>query len=128
MDANAQRILVADDNAALSTVIEFTVKRAGFIVETAANGEQALQKAKATTFDLVISDHQMPQRSGIELFRALRELPQYAETPFVLLTAKKLELNSDSLREELGIARVMAKPFSPNEVANLLHDLLAAVS
>lgn len=118
-------ILIAEDNQALLRVTEFAVSRAGYRVQTAKNGELALEKLGQTQFDLVITDHQMPRMTGVELVRAARELEGYRQTPFVLLTAKALELSHEHLAEELGVAKVLSKPFSPSEITVLVHQLLA---
>lgn len=123
----SQRALIAEDNAALRTVIEFTVARAGFDIVAVENGKKALQAAVDGEFDIIISDQQMPFLTGIEFCRELRKHEQRSETPFILLTAKKLELDIRQLKEELAISEVLAKPFSPQMLAALLCKLAAGV-
>jgi two-component system, chemotaxis family, chemotaxis protein CheY len=95
-------------------------------VTTVTNGRDALETVKKGKFDLVLSDHQMPMMTGIELCECLRELPLYNDTPFILLTAKCMELNFESLRERLGVSRALPKPFSPSELINCIEESLAA--
>ena len=124
MDSSTHRILIAEDNPALLRVTQFTIERAGFSVTTAVNGQLALEKLQSESFDLLISDQQMPRMTGIELISAARELPSCAHMPIILLTAKALELSHDQLARELGVAKVLGKPFSPVEISRLVQDLL----
>lgn len=119
-----KRALIVDDNLALARVTQFALDRAGYETQTARNGRHALEVAQASQFDVVVTDQQMPEMTGIELCRALRSLPQYAERPIILLTAKGLELELPRLREELGISAVFSKPFSPGAVVRAVEDLV----
>ena len=80
------------------------------------------------SIDIVITDQQMPEMTGVELCRELRNLPQYASCPIILLTAKGLELELPKLRDELGIDATFAKPFSPSAVVKACGDLLLAAT
>lgn len=124
MDTNYPRVLIAEDNPALLRVTMFAIERAGFDVETAVDGAEALKKLQEGEFGLLITDQQMPKMTGVELIRALREMPQYAETPIILLTAKALELNHEQMVEEYGVAQVLGKPFSPLQISRLVQDLM----
>ena len=113
-----KRALIVDDNVALARVIQFALNGAGFESQTAFNGRLAFEAAMQTQFDIVVTDHQMPEMTGVELCRQLRAIPEYAHRPIILLTAKGLELELPRLRDELGIDATFAKPFSPSELAN----------
>lgn len=126
MDDRVKRALIVDDNVALARVIQFALDGAGFQAQTAFNGRVALEAAQETQFDVVVTDHQMPEMTGVELCRQLRAMPQYAERPIILLTAKGLELELPRLRDELGIDATFAKPFSPSELANAAVRLAGA--
>ena len=67
------------------------------------NGREALEALQKGTFDLVLSDQQMPKMTGIQLCEQIRELPQYEHLPFILLTAKCMELDVAKLRQRLRI-------------------------
>jgi two-component system, chemotaxis family, chemotaxis protein CheY len=120
------RALIVDDNLALARVTQFALERAGFETQIGRNGRHALELAMATSFDIVISDQQMPEMTGLELCRELRKLPEYAATPIVLLTAKGLELELPRIRDELDISAVFPKPFSPSAVVETACQLLSA--
>jgi two-component system, chemotaxis family, chemotaxis protein CheY len=125
MDDPVKRLLIVDDNVALVRVIQFAMNQAGYETVTAKNGRAALDLAQKLHFDAVISDQQMPEMTGVELCRRLRDLPGYAECKIVLLTAKGLELELPRLQAELGIEAVFPKPFSPTELVRTIHELLA---
>jgi CheY-like chemotaxis protein len=118
------KALVVDDNVALARVTQFALTRAGFDAKIAANGRKALQLAESEPFDIVISDQQMPEMTGLELCRRLRATEQYAHTPIILLTAKGLELELPTLQRELEISAIFPKPFSPSEVVGTACQLL----
>ena len=80
------RILAVDDSASMRQMVAFTLKGAGYEVEEAADGKQALDKAKQGKFNLVLSDVNMPVMDGISLIKELRALPQYKFT-LLLLTS-----------------------------------------
>ncbi len=120
------KILVCEDNVALSGVICFNLVRAGFQVVTTSNGRLALDALQKDTFDLVLSDQQMPMMTGIQLCENLRQLPKHRRTPFILLTAKCMEIDFAKLHQTLGISAALPKPFSPSELINCIEETLAA--
>lgn len=115
--------LVAEDNAALARVIAFALGKAGFEVRTTRDGAEAWDAAQRMTFDLVVTDLQMPEMNGLELSQRLHETEQYADTPLVLLTAKGMELDAAPLRESHGVTEMLMKPFSPLRLAELALQL-----
>ena len=119
-----KRALIVDDNLALARVTQFALDRAGFETQTARNGRLALEAARLMQFDIVVTDQQMPEMTGIELCRELRNLPEYCDCPIILLTAKGLELELPRLREELGVSGVFSKPFSPAAIVKAVEDLM----
>lgn len=121
-------LLVADDNPALSGVLKFNFERAGFRVIAAGTGRVALEHALKEQFDLVVTDQQMPEMTGVELVRRLRELENYRAIPIFMLTAKGLELELPRLQSELGIAGMFLKPFSPKEVTRAIEQALIALA
>jgi CheY-like chemotaxis protein len=120
------KILVCEDNVALSGVICFNLVRAGFDVTSVANGRLALDALEKGMFDLVLSDQQMPMMTGIQLCENMRQLPEYKRLPFILLTAKCMEIDFAKLQQNLGVSAALPKPFSPTELVNCIEDCLAA--
>jgi CheY-like chemotaxis protein len=126
MNYNRARILVCEDNGALSAIICFNLRRAGFEITAVENGQAALDALKAESFDLVLSDQQMPLMTGVQLCEQARKLPEHQHTPFILLTAKCMEIDVAMLQETLGVTRALRKPFSPSELVNCIENALAA--
>lgn len=108
------RVLIAEDNAALARVIGHTLRQRGFDVEVARDGAEAWSAAEKQAFDLIVTDHQMPRLTGLEVCQRVRAAGPNRETPVVLLTAKGMELDAETVGEEYGVAEVMIKPFSPS--------------
>ena len=119
------KILVCEDNVALSGVISFNLVRAGFEVTSVNNGRLALEALEKGTFDLVLSDQQMPMMTGIQLCENLRQLPAHRQTPFILLTAKCMEIDFQRLQDKLHVSAALPKPFSPSELITCIEDALA---
>lgn len=114
------KILVVDDEAAIAEIIEFNLKRDGFEVELAFDGEQCLEKVKNSNFDLIILDVMMPKIDG---FTVLRELRKTRHIPIIMLTAKEDEVDK-ILGLELGADDYVVKPFSMRELTARVKAIL----
>jgi DNA-binding response OmpR family regulator len=115
---NSLRILVAEDDPPLAFALQFGLERAGFVVAVAHDGGEAWELLQRDTFDLLITDDQMPKMTGSELCRRLREDPHFAQLPVIMLTGK------EPGREQLGWAEVIPKPFSPRKVVAMVKNRL----
>lgn len=118
------KILLVEDNVALSGVICFNLTRAGYQVTAVSNGREAIEALGRGRYDLVLSDQQMPKMTGIQLCEHIRELPEHVHTPFILLTAKCMEIDFAKLRQRLGMSAALPKPFSPCELLNCIEESL----
>ncbi len=119
------KILVCEDNVALSGVICFNLVRAGFEVTSVLNGRLALDALEKQRFDLVLSDQQMPMMTGMQLCESTRQLSMHRHTPFILLTAKCMEIDFPRVQKKLNISAALPKPFSPSELVNCIEEALA---
>lgn len=126
MNSNRGRILVAEDNFVLSRVIQFNLQQAGYEVTLATNGREAIEQLSANSFDLLITDYQMPLNDGAEVCDYVRQTLQNASLPIVLCSAKGLELDMSMLQERWQLATVLFKPFSVREMLTLVHRLVVA--
>ena len=116
MENNSEKcktVLVVDDEVHIVNVVALKFKSAGFRVLTARDPQEALAIALKELPDLVITDHQMPEGSGVDLSKWLKSNESTADTPVILLTA--FSIAEDSL-DECNIRSIMAKPFSPREL------------
>jgi CheY-like chemotaxis protein len=124
MDNLSKHILVAEDNPVMAQLLAFSLERAGFSVTCAYDGATAAEAARQESFDLVITDYQMPKMSGEELCEAIRTDSINREVPIVLCSAKGLEIDSTRMNEVHRLAKVFHKPFSPGEVVTFACSLL----
>jgi DNA-binding response OmpR family regulator len=120
------KILVAEDERDIRELIGFTLRYAGFEVELAINGIEAVEKAAAAQPDLVILDVRMPKMTGYEACRKLKEDPTTAEIPIVFLSAKGQEVEIEQGLAS-GALEYIVKPFAPDELANQVKDILKRV-
>jgi CheY-like chemotaxis protein len=124
MTNSGKKVLVAEDNAALATVVRFHLERAGFSVTVARNGQDAWEQLQEQTFDILVTDQQMPFLSGSDLCARLRDIPQLAPLPVVMLTAKGLEMELGFVRDQLGVKEVLPKPFSVRQLVSAVENSL----
>jgi two-component system phosphate regulon response regulator PhoB len=117
-------ILVADDESHILNVVSLKLTNAGFIVFTAADGQEALELATAQRPDLLITDYHMPQLSGLELCQRLRQNPSTMGIPTIMLTARGYNLELTDT-EQNGINRMLSKPFSPRQLLATVNEMLA---
>src|SRR5258706_13858891 len=105
-------ILAVDDSAAMREMVAFVLESAGYRVIEAEDGAQVLDRATATTCDLVITDQNMPNMDGLTLVLSLRELRDYKSVPILLLTTE----SSDTMKAQgrvLGATGWLWKPLEP---------------
>ncbi|HEY3266997.1 MAG TPA: ATP-binding protein [Armatimonadota bacterium] len=116
-------VLVVEDNPEVRSLIADGLSD-DFHVETAADGEEGLERAVALRPDLIVSDVMMPRKGGDELLRNVRALPLLAETPVLLITARA----DDEMRARLlgeGAQDYVTKPFTPAELRARVVNLVA---
>jgi DNA-binding response OmpR family regulator len=117
------KILVVDDEPEAVELVEFNLKQAGFSVVTAADGAEALNKARASSPNLIVLDLMLPEISGLEVCKMLRRDSATAGVPIIMLTAKAAEIDR-VLGLELGADDYITKPFSPRELILRIQKLL----
>jgi two-component system phosphate regulon response regulator PhoB len=117
------KILVVDDEPEAVELIEFNLKQAGFDVVTAADGAEALKKARASPPSLILLDLMLPEVDGLEVCKILRRDPATARIPIVMVTAKAAEIDR-VLGLELGADDYITKPFSPRELVLRIKKIL----
>lgn len=119
----AKQILVADDEPAVLRSLEFILKKEGYKVLTATNGQEAYDLASSNLPDLVLLDIQMPRMDGNQVCRKLRDEPPSAQLYIIMITAKGQE--SDRLNSlESGANEYITKPFSPRKVIARVKEIL----
>lgn len=117
------KILVADDEPHILMLLELLFKELGMQVITAMNGAEAIDKAKKEKPDLIITDIVMPLKTGFEVCRSIRNLPNISETPIIILSALGDEYNKITGFEE-GADDYITKPFNTEELKARVKSLL----
>ena len=118
-----KNILIVDDEADLVELVSYNLKKEGFIVDSASDGETALTKIRKGKYGLLILDLMLPGIQGMELCRILRNDPKTSVLPIIMLTAKGEEVDK-ILGLEMGADDYMAKPFSPRELVARVKAVL----
>ncbi|MEU9128438.1 response regulator transcription factor [Kitasatospora sp. NPDC048540] len=116
-------MLVVDDDPTVAEVVTGYLHRAGYRVDRAADGHQALAAAAEHRPDLVVLDLMLPGLDGLEVCRRLRATEAGADLPVVMLTAKGDEADR-ILGLELGADDYVTKPFSPRELVLRIQSVL----
>ena len=116
-------ILAVDDSASMRQMVSFTLKSAGYNVVEAVDGQDAWEKAGGRTFDLVLTDQNMPRMDGISLTKKLRESAQFKSTPILILTTE----SSDQMKQAgraAGATGWLVKPFDPNKLIEVIQKVI----
>ena len=116
-------ILAVDDSASMRQMVSFTLRSAGYNVVEAVDGQDAWEKAGGRSFDLVLTDQNMPRMDGISLTKKLREDPQFKTTPILILTTE----SSDQMKQAgraAGATGWLVKPFDPNKLIEVIQKVI----
>ncbi len=117
------RILIVEDDPSLVELLRYNLETEGFDVSIARDGEGGMEAIDTQDPDLVVLDWMLPNMSGIEICRQMRQKPATRQTPVIMLTAKGEE--SDRIRGlETGADDYMVKPFSPAELTARIKAVL----
>ena len=120
----AKRVLIAEDEPHIVESLRFLLSREGFSVAEAADGEAACLSIAETRPDLVILDVMLPRLNGFEVLRRIREAPQGAALPVIMLTAKG-QAQDRRTAEDIGADAFITKPFSNRDVVDHVLRLTA---
>ena len=116
-------ILAVDDSASMRKMVSFTLAGAGFQVVEAVDGQDAWERAQQHTFDLVLTDQNMPRLDGLGLTRKLREHPRFQHTPILVLTTE----SSDAMKQAgraAGATGWLVKPFDPGRLIEVINKVV----
>ena len=123
----AKKILVVDDEPDIVELLSYNLKKEGFDVSSALDGNTALDLIKKADFDFLILDLMLPGVQGMELCRVLRNNPASRNIPVIMLTAKGEEIDR-IIGLEAGADDYMTKPFSPRELVARVRAVLRRAS
>jgi len=119
----AKTVLTVDDSASIRQMVSFTLKSAGYEVVEAVDGMDGLEKAKGKSFNLVLTDQNMPRMDGLSLIKSLRGMPAYRSVPILMLTTE----SSDTMKSQgraAGATGWLVKPFDPQKLIEVVKKVI----
>ena len=118
-----KHVLLVEDEANIIEAIRFLLSREGWHVDTHSDGASATEAIRAMRPDLVVLDHMLPGKSGLDILAELRADPDFQKLPVLMLTARGQARDREQA-EKAGVSRFMTKPFSNTEVITAVRDLV----
>lgn len=117
-------ILIVDDYKTMLRIVRNLLKQLGFEnVDEALDGNEALEKLKTSTYNLVISDWNMEPMNGLDLLRQIRTLEDYKNLPFIMVTAES-KTESVMAAKDAGVSNYIVKPFNAATLKSKLQSVL----
>ncbi len=118
-------VLCVDDSASIRQMVSFTLESAGYAPDTAVDGADALTKLDQNKYQLIITDLNMPNLDGIGMIKKVREMPQYAGVPIVMLTTESDEGKKQE-GKAAGATGWIVKPFDQTKLVAVVNKLIGA--
>ena len=121
-----EKILIVEDNPVHTRLIEMTLRAKNYTILKATNGEEALVIATRERPDLIIMDLNLPQMTGFEVTKKLRENPAFRHTPIIALTAYAMRKDKEKAIEA-GCDMYMTKPINTRELPKVVAEMLLLI-
>lgn len=121
----AKKVLVVDDSSAIRESVSYVLDQAGYGVVQAGDGLEGLEKLKEGSFDLIVTDVNMPNLDGIGLVRKVREQGQHKFLPIVVLTTESQQSKMQE-GKEAGATGWIVKPFDSEKLLGVVKKLIGA--
>ena len=122
---DGQAILIVEDETALASAMAETFADAGYLVDRAGDGEEALARLEGGHYDLIISDLKMPRMDGIQLFAALRDVAPEMTEHTMFVTGDVIGTDAERFLAESG-CRWLAKPFRLGELLRVAREVIGS--
>ncbi|MBI3618246.1 MAG: response regulator [Candidatus Omnitrophica bacterium] len=119
-----KKILVVDDEIAMTKVVEIRLRAAGYDVVLAHDGQEGLEKARTENPDLMILDLMLPKMDGFKVCGLLKSDARYKKIPIIIYTAR-VQDSDQQLGKEVGADAYITKPFDPQVLLGKVKELLA---
>lgn len=116
-------ILIVDDSSSMRQLVNFTLRTAGHTLMEGATGSEGLQLAREHSFDLILTDVNMPDMDGITMTREIRQLSAHRFTPILLLTTESAPVKK-SEGKAAGATGWLVKPFNPETLTATIAKVL----
>lgn len=121
--ANKLKVLIVDDEPDILELVEYNLKKEGYQVFSATNGQDAVVTARKVMPDMIVLDIMMPKMDGIETCRTLRQMPEFKNTFMIFLTARSEEY-SEIAGFNVGADDYIAKPIKPRALISRINAIL----
>jgi len=118
------KILIVDDEQDILRIVAYSLKKWGYDVIMATNGQEGLDKIASENPDLILLDAGMPVMNGFQMLEQLRQTPDFRNIPVIMLTAHSDPKDIDKARA-YGIFEYVTKPFDPMELREILEKALS---
>ncbi len=118
-----KRVLIVDDEPNLTRSMTFILRKEGYNIEVASNGEEAIEKALKTKPHLILLDVMMPKKNGYEVCQEIRDDPSLRDMYVIMLTAKGQEVDREK-GMDMGADEFITKPFSPSQIVERVNAVL----
>ncbi|OGQ51853.1 MAG: two-component system response regulator [Deltaproteobacteria bacterium RIFCSPLOWO2_02_FULL_53_8] len=119
----AKIVMIVDDSASIRQVVNLTLRKVGYDVIEAVDGQDALKKLANVKVNLLICDVNMPNMDGISLVRSLKAMPDYKYVPVIMLTTESQEAKKQEGRAA-GARAWVVKPFKPEQMLEAVSKLI----
>ena len=116
-------ILTVDDSASIRMTTKIALTNAGYQVTEAVDGADGLSKAKNGSFDLIVTDLNMPNMNGLEMIEALRQSPAHTGIPIIFLTTES-DADMKARAKAAGATGWVTKPFDPEHLVKIARKVL----
>ena len=120
-------ILAVDDMRSMRDLVKSVLEKRGHKVVTQEDGNTAIKYAQSNSVDLVITDINMPNMTGLDLIGKLRNLPDYARTPILMLTTEDTD-EKKQIARSAGANGWIQKPFNPDRLVNAVEKTMAKLN
>ncbi|TBR25056.1 response regulator [bacterium] len=123
-DPKEKLVLLVDDDESILDLLEHVVKKEGFRVERAADGQEAVRKVEAVVPDAIVLDFMLPGMGGFEVLKEL-QMGDARSTPIVVITGRRIDRQTiDMVRQEPNVREYIEKPIKPAVLSAVLHKIL----
>lgn len=119
----AAKILAVDDSPSFRLAVRIALTDAGYQIDEAGDGSEGLQKASGTTYDMILTDLNMPVMDGLTMIERMRQLPQLAGVPIVFLTTES-DAGMKARAKAAGATGWLTKPFQPESLVKIVKKVL----
>jgi len=119
-----KKILTVDDSPSVRKMVEFSLKTKGYLMGSAGDGQEALERMAEEHYDAIILDVNMPRMNGLEFLEKVKSDNTFAAIPVIMLTTEGQDDDRDKAMS-LGATDYIVKPFKPSQLLDLLDSILS---